>query len=113
MKKLFAFAFFSLCITTVVAQDDTKIKQGTTTQDSSYCLVLKDGMTMLTTTGGKEIHTDILLENGTKITPSGNVVKKDGTQTLLKEGECVSSTGETVIGKATRKKQEQRMGPKK
>lgn len=118
MKKLCVLALFSLS-TAAFAQDDMKIKQGSSSQDSSYCLVLKDGMTLLTTTAGKEIHTDITLENGTKITPSGNVVKKDGTQTMLKEGECVSSTGETVIGSATRKnntngkKENKRMGPNK
>jgi hypothetical protein len=105
---LISISLFALDAT---AQDDIKIQQQK--QDSSYCLVMKDGMTVLTTNAGKEIHTDVTLENGTKISPTGNIVKKDGTQKILKEGECISNSGETLIGSAPDKKEKMRMGPKK
>jgi hypothetical protein len=102
MKTLCTLALLFACVSFAYSQDDMKIKGQKT--DSTYCLVLKDGLPALTSNDGKEIYNDVLLTNGTKITPNGNVTKKDGTQMVLKEGECVSSSGEISIGAVQRKK---------
>lgn len=59
----------------------------------AYCAVIK-GNKLLVMYNGKEITEDVMLSNGTKIRKDGIVVKKDGTQTTLKEGECIDLEGE-------------------
>jgi hypothetical protein len=58
-----------------------------------YCIELKDGIPVLTS-DGKPVLTEVTFANGTKIKTDGTVVKKDGTQFVLKEGECVNDSAE-------------------
>jgi hypothetical protein len=58
-----------------------------------YCIELKDGIPVLTT-DGKPVLNEVTFANGTKIKTDGTVVKKDGTQFVLKEGECVNDSAD-------------------
>jgi hypothetical protein len=60
---------------------------------SLYCIELKDGIPVLTS-DGKPVLTEVTFANGTKIKTDGTVMKKDGTQFILKEGECVNDSAE-------------------
>jgi len=60
-----------------------------------YCAEVKDGkLTMMNE--DKIMTADVTLENGTIITTDANIVKKDGTKTALKAGECVDTDGKIV-----------------
>jgi len=58
-----------------------------------YCVELKDGIPVLTN-DGKPVQNEVTLENGTKIKTDGTVTKRDGTQFVLKSGECVNDSAE-------------------
>ena len=58
-----------------------------------YCVELKDGIPVLIS-DGKLIQTEITFPNGTKIKPNGTVTRKDGTQFVLRSGECVNDSAE-------------------
>ncbi|MGZ3883662.1 MAG: DUF6799 domain-containing protein, partial [Bacteroidia bacterium] len=57
--------------------------------------VLKDGVTVVLN-DDKPIQTDVVLTNGTRISPDGALVKKDGNRSELKSGECISPNGEVL-----------------
>ena len=60
---------------------------------SLYCVELKDGIPVLTS-GGRPVLVEVTLENGTKIKTNGTVIRNDGTQFVLREGECVNDSVE-------------------
>jgi hypothetical protein len=64
-----------------------------------YCVELKDGIPVVMS-DGKPVLNEVTLTNGTKIKTDGTVTKKDGTQYILKEGECVNDSVE--VSKPTR-----------
>lgn len=94
---------FFTSVSLLQAQDETK--NSGMKQDTSFCMSLKDGMPALFSSGGKEIFYDLFLSNGTKVSPDGNVTKKDGSQSVLKEGECISDSGNVVMSSAATKKE--------
>ena len=52
---------------------------------------------------GKKITADAMLPDGTIIKSTGMVVKKDGSQVMLKEGQCVDKDGDIGNEKPTKK----------
>ena len=68
-----------------------------------YCASLKNGE-IIVMNGKSELFVDVTLENGTKITMDGYVIKPDGTKTALKSGECVDKDGNIVQGKKDKDK---------
>jgi hypothetical protein len=92
--------FAGICMASILfanAQDST-IKKKTTPavpDVGKYCAVLNKGKVTVTT-NGKPLKTDVELKNGTKITTTGTVVKKDGSMVMMKSGECVNQEGNSV-----------------
>ncbi|HMG13929.1 MAG TPA: DUF6799 domain-containing protein [Saprospiraceae bacterium] len=65
------------------------------TSNKNYCATLQDGL-LVVKNEGKDLKSDMPLNNGTVIKLDGTVVKSDGTQYSLKLGECVDNTGNLV-----------------
>lgn len=96
MKKLIVLIITCIFTSGVFAQDYQNDKMQNQNQNTpAYCAMLKDGK-MILMADGKQMNGDVKLNNGTKITPDAVVVKKDGTQTVLKNGECVDKDGNIV-----------------
>jgi hypothetical protein len=64
-------------------------------QDDKYCGKLKDGIIKVMYQGSP-ISTDVTLENGTVIKTDGTVIKKNGSKTTLKDGECIGEDGALI-----------------
>lgn len=94
------FIFGSICLN---AQDEKKMVE--TKQDSVYCLVMKDGLAVLTSASGRVITNEISMSSGAKLSPKGVLTKKDGKQIIMKDGDCTNTLGEPMQGNATREKQ--------
>ena len=77
----------------VNAQDDKTPTQANKT--STYCFEAK-GEILILTRDGLPVNNDIKLENGTRITANGRIIKPDGTEKLLKEGECTDINGDLM-----------------
>ena|SRR5437763_750068 len=70
---------------------------------NKYCASMKDGkLTMMNE--DKVMTADVTLENGTKVTADGYLVKKDGTRKAVKSGECISNDGTIVHQKKDKMK---------
>lgn len=91
MKKVITTLALTCVSLFCTAQDDKKMVEEK--QDSVYCLVIKDGIGVLTSGSGRVINNDITLGNGTRITPKGLITKKDGTQIIMKDGDCTNTLG--------------------
>ncbi|MFY9307905.1 MAG: DUF6799 domain-containing protein [Bacteroidia bacterium] len=57
-----------------------------------YCTILKDG-SMKLEKDGVVATKEITLRDGSKITREGTVLRKDGTNVILKNGECIDLDG--------------------
>lgn len=78
-----------------IAQDlKNEIKEKQPLKYRKYCARLKDkyGAVQMMS-AGKNINTDITLDNGTIIKANGNIIRMDGKQVMLVCGECVDETG--------------------
>lgn len=64
-------------------------------RDDQYCAKMKDGILVMVSEN-REIAHEITLANGTVIKPDGNVIRKDGTQVVLEDNECVDMEGRKV-----------------
>ena len=100
MKKLFVLIATVLFAFHVTAQDitpgsDVDVKY-------KYCVVLKDGKIKVMEEG-KELVTDVILANGTKITLDAIVIRKDGSKQSLQNGECVDKDGRIIPPKDNEK----------
>lgn len=84
------------------AQDEKKMVE--TKTDSVYCLVMKDGLAVLTSSSGRVITNEISMSNGAKLSPKGVLTKKDGKQIIMKDGDCTNTLGEPMQGNVARKK---------
>jgi hypothetical protein len=92
MKNLLPIAFMLALSNTLMSQiDSSSIKNNT-----RYCAQLKDGILVVVSDDSQEITSDVTTENGTVIKSNGNIVKRDGVTTVLKEGECVNTQGVVV-----------------
>ena len=64
-------------------------------KDLDYYMMKNDNVVHFLVTGEVEtVMNNATLLNGTVITSTGEVVKKDGSKLLLKNGECVNAAGE-------------------
>jgi hypothetical protein len=57
-----------------------------------YCAKLQDGR-MVVMHDGAVLNADVTLSNGTQVKTDGTVIYKDGTRSMLREGECVNKDG--------------------
>jgi hypothetical protein len=57
-----------------------------------YCAKMKDGI-LTVAYEGNTLTSEVTLNDGSKIEPNGIVIKKDGRQILLQDGECIDSEG--------------------
>ena len=98
MKKLLVTLFAITLTLGVFAQDSTK-HEGVILKDGKL-LMMKNGQTT-------PLTKDMTLANGTIIMANGSVKAKDGTTTILKEGDYVKWDG--TIGNITTKMQKGNM----
>ncbi len=56
--------------------------------DDKYCAKLIDGK-LIVVNNGEQLTNDVKLADGTILHPDGNMVKPDGTSSMLKDGECI------------------------
>ncbi len=88
MKKMFlALAIAGLAFTGMSGNDERK-----GVDPDKYCAEFKDGL-LYVTHNGTRMTEDVKLDNGTIIHTDATVHKKDGTVTVLKEGQCVNVEG--------------------
>lgn len=82
------------------AQDSTGMNPGKKTTvsphaEGKYCVMLKDGKVVVML-NERIIDHDIVFKDGSKLTPTGDFIKK-GKTTVLKNGDCVDKNGELTI----------------
>lgn len=90
-----------ITLVTVTAFSFALMANGPKEHPEKYCAKLKDGIKTIVHQGAP-ITADVTLSNGTKIQPDGTIIKKDGTRTMLQEGECINKDG--IISKENAKK---------
>jgi hypothetical protein len=61
--------------------------------DEKYCLRIKNGKKTIVHRG-IIITKEVTLDNGSRIQPDGTIIRKDGSQTMLSEGECIDKSGD-------------------
>ncbi len=61
----------------------------------NYCATLQDGL-LIIKNDGQVLKSDTPLSNGAIIKLDGSVIKSDGTQFILKLGECIDNKGNPV-----------------
>ncbi|MES2140601.1 MAG: DUF6799 domain-containing protein [Bacteroidota bacterium] len=61
-------------------------------KNEKYCAILKDGIIVLMKDGVSSTVT-ATLRDGSKLTMDGNVLKSDGINITLKNGECIDMNG--------------------
>lgn len=92
MKKLILILAVSSISSITFAQTDSS----NINKNLRYCAQLKDGI-LVVVSDQKEISSDITTENGTVIKANGNIIKKDGITTVMKDGECIDTQGLMVM----------------
>jgi hypothetical protein len=63
-----------------------------------YCAKMKDGK-MVVMHKGSAITADVRLDNGATVKPDGTVLRKDGTNQVLSDGECIHQDGTSGMKK--------------
>ncbi len=89
LKSAICLIFTHFLSNTLLAQEiipDDKREAG------KFCSVLKNGSMKLEKDGIVSTK-EITLRDGSKITKEGTVVRKDGSNVLLKNGECIDMDG--------------------
>src|SRR4051812_47113764 len=89
MISLMALSIFSL---NVIAMDGEPSKKE---HPDKYCAKMKDGK-LAVMHENMEMTSEVTLSNGTKVHPDGTITKKDGSKTMLKEGQCVDMDGKVM-----------------
>jgi len=96
MKKIWLIVFLFCGLNVLLAQKDTGKKAPKEKYiDNTYCMTLKDGIPVLMF-NGLQVVSDVVLENGTRITPGGRLIKSNGAEIVLHEKDCVNSVGELI-----------------
>lgn len=90
MKKLFfILATASLALNSIAGNDDdTKRKK----DPDKYCAEFRDGV-LKVIHNGEPLTEDVTLANGTKIHTDATIEKKDGSVSVMKDGQCVDLEG--------------------
>jgi hypothetical protein len=86
--------------TPLMAQDSTALLPGkkptvSPHNEGKYCVMLQDGKVVVML-NEKLIDRDVVFKDGSKLTPTGDFIKK-GKTTVLKNGDCVDKNGELTI----------------
>ncbi len=90
MKKIIIIFLAMFCFKNIHAQEtNPKVV------DTNYCLLVKGDNEALMK-DGKEITTDVRLKSGDQLSPNGRIMKMDGTELKLKEGDCVTDEGVVI-----------------
>lgn len=116
MKKLIGLIALTAFAVNVLAQEPAPSdKMGTSAQVQKSEQKVKDGISFKSgkawmTKDGKTVALDkeATLANGTRVTPSGHLIMKDGSKAMLKEGDFVAMDGtieRAVPVKATDRKE--------
>ncbi len=76
------------------AKEKTKSHMG---KEMTHCYAMKDGKLMhcMGKTGDVQ-PTSVTLKNGTTISPTGEVMMKDGSTKKLENGQCISPQGKIM-----------------
>lgn len=84
----------TVCIFSLNAFSQIKDTTGNLEQEKNgkYCAILKDGIMMLMKDGVTPT-TAVTLRDGSKVTIDGNVLRSDGINIVLKNGECIDMNG--------------------
>jgi hypothetical protein len=116
MKKIIvlitacAFSF-----TATMSQDNQKETKMQKQNDANvkYCATLKDGKISVTQ-NNKDLGMDVKLANGATVKTDGTIIKADGSQMVLKNGECADNSGNLInpIGSDKMKSDDYKMPPK-
>jgi hypothetical protein len=91
MKKktmIYLIAAGMLTLNAVAKGDDPKKKKDTDT----YCAKMKDGK-LTVMHEGSPLTSNATLPNGTQIKTDGTVIRKNGSKTMMKEGDCLDKDG--------------------
>ncbi len=92
MKKIITLLSFCLCAGIAIFAAIDEPRDPKKKAADKYCAQMKDGL-LRVVHDGQVLTQDVILENGTKIKVDGTIIRKDGTQYVLKEGECVNVEG--------------------
>ncbi|MGZ3864509.1 MAG: DUF6799 domain-containing protein [Bacteroidia bacterium] len=85
--RIYVFILITGILSSYIPPDD-----GNKRLNKKYCARLKGGETRMTYEG-KEITSDVYLDDGTKIKTDGTIIRKNGSKVFLKEGECIDKEG--------------------
>jgi|ERR1051326_4042886 hypothetical protein len=81
---------------------DQNQKQNEKGKAAKYCASFNNGQASVTK-DNNPLQADVKLKNGSTLTKDGKIIKKDGTTTTLKSGECIDENG-NMPSKVTSKK---------
>ncbi|MCB9447216.1 MAG: hypothetical protein H6585_02590 [Flavobacteriales bacterium] len=91
MKKLLGLIAGSMLVFNLSAQVASKVAPASSEKES-ICAEKKDGK-LVVMHNGKELTKNYTTSAGVVIKTDGNIIRKDGTKSMLKEGECVNAEG--------------------
>ena len=60
-----------------------------------YCARMRDGK-LIVVHDGAPISAEVKLSDGSKVSPDGSVIDKDGAKRFLQDGECIDKSGKMV-----------------
>ena len=92
MNKLIAILLGIFLYGNAIAQENAAVKPTTDPEESTYCVVLKDGNLMVLSEG-KQVYQDIELADGIILRANATLVNKDGNEVALLNGDCVGKDG--------------------
>jgi len=95
IMKALAISLFMLLCGFAQAQTNKSKKTQDVDRTSSYCMEVK-GDNLVLTKDGRQLYEDVKLEDGTRITTNGRIIRTDGTEKLLHEKECADLNGEIM-----------------
>lgn len=93
IATLITACLLSLSTITIAGDDKPNL------HPNKYCVKMKDGK-LTVMHEGQPITATVTLDNGTQIMTDGTVVKKDGSKTMMKEGECADKEGKIMKEKS-------------
>lgn len=93
MRKLIVLVAACIFSLNAIAQDYQNDKSRSSDKNTvKYCAKMKDGK-MMVTKDDVMLTADAKLANGMTIKTDGTIIKEDGKQIALKNGECIDSNG--------------------